>query len=93
MLNTHLSSTVHGSDEMSEPTVVGGSVSVVRTIFIFIGGFVHHVNKNGAIGNLGCVWSRDWFADTGHIPVLFNGNCDCGRRYLYVDMKYQFLCY
>ena len=90
LLITHLFSTVHRSDEMSEPPVVGGSVFIVRTSGFFIGGFVHHVKKNGAIGNLGCVWSRNWFADTGHIPVLFNGNCDCRRRYLYVNTKYQF---
>ena len=72
---------------MSKPTVVSRSVFIVRTIGFFIGGFVHNVHENGAISNLGGVWSRNRFANTCDIPVLFNGNCDCKRRYLCTDKK------
>lgn len=83
MLNTYLFNTVHGSDEMSEPTVINGSPLIVRTFGIFIGGLVHNVHENGAIRNLGGVRSRNRFANTGNIPVHFKGNCDCRGRYLY----------
>lgn len=83
MLNTYLFNAVHGSDGMSEPTVISGSPLIVRTISIFVGGLVQNVHENSAIRNLGAIRSRNRFANTGNIPVNFKGNRDCRGRYLY----------
>ena len=90
MMNTYLFSTVHGSNEMSEPTVIGWSPPVVRTICIFVGGLVHNVHQHGALCNLRGVWSRNRFTNDGNIPVYFKRNCDCRGRYLY---ERSCLCY
>ena len=76
MFNTHLFSTVHGSNEMSVSTVISGSPPIVRAILIFVGGLVHNVHENSVLRNLRGVGSRNRFANTGNIPVHFKGNCD-----------------
>ena len=90
MFNTYLFSAVHGSNEMSEPTVISGSPPIVRTIPIFVGSLVHDIHENGVLRNLRGVGGRNRFANTGNIPVHFKGNCDCRRWNLY---KIAWFCY
>ena len=91
ILNTHLHNTVHRSDVMSLSTVVRGRVFIKRTCTVFIGRFVQNFHKNGAFRNLGGVRSGDRFANTGNIPVKFNGNSDCRSRYLCAEKDIVFL--
>ena len=92
MFNTYLFNAVHGSNEMSEPTVISGSPPIVRTIPIFVGGLVHNIHENGVLRNLRGVWSRDRFTNTGNIPVYFKRNSDCRGWYLY-ERSALFSCY
>ena len=50
MFNTYLFNIVHGRNEMSESTVIGGSPPIVNPIFV--GSLLHNIHENGVFCNL-----------------------------------------
>ena len=49
---------------------------VERALCICISSLVYDVQENGAIRDLGGIWSWDWLTNTPYVPVQFYGDCD-----------------